>query len=53
MSRSFRRLLVGVALAAALLLSVGAGWFFYALSSGPITFGWLAPEIVASLEELS
>lgn len=51
--RSFRRLLVGVVLAAALLLSVGAGWFFYALSSGPITFGWLAPEIIASLEELS
>lgn len=52
-SLSFRRLLIGVALAVTLLLCVGVGWFFYALSSGPITFGWLAPEIVASLEELS
>jgi hypothetical protein len=49
----FRRPLIGIALAVALLLGVGVGWFYYALSNGPITFRWLAPEIVASLEELS
>jgi len=47
------RLVLMSGLAAALLCAVTFGGFFLLLSQGSITFGWLAPHIVKSLNELA
>jgi hypothetical protein len=46
------RILVKVVLSAAAVLVFALGAFFAALARGPITFDWLAPTIVDSLDDL-
>ncbi|MCC3247345.1 DUF3971 domain-containing protein [Methylocystis sp. WRRC1] len=52
-SRRMRRVATGLGLGALLLLCVSVGAFFLLLSRGPLTFSWLAPKIVESLDELA
>lgn len=50
---SKRKLLVRALATLVLVGALGFGSFFIFLSRGPINLSWLAPEIVASLSELS
>ncbi|PPD09765.1 MAG: hypothetical protein CTY36_02685 [Methylocystis sp.] len=51
--RGLPRLIMLSGLAAVLLCALTFGGFFLLLSQGSITFGWLAPRIVESLDELA
>ena len=51
--RSQQKWLLSVFLGIGIFLSTAVGVFYYSLSRGPINLSWLAPEIVASLSELS
>ncbi|MGD9542814.1 MAG: AsmA-like C-terminal region-containing protein [Methylocystis sp.] len=51
--RGLGRLILISGLGAALFCTLTFGGFFLLLSQGPITFGWLAPHIVQSLDELA
>jgi hypothetical protein len=51
--RGLPRFIMLSGLAAALLCAVTFGGFFLLLSQGSITFAWLAPRIVESLDELA
>ncbi len=48
-----RKLLLKVLATVIFVVALGIGSFFLFLSRGPIDLSWLAPEIVASLYELS
>mgnify|MGYP003352072610 CR=1 FL=1 len=50
---STRKQLLKVLAAIIFVAALGSGSFFLFLSRGPIDLSWLAPEIVASLYELS
>ena len=50
---SRRKLLLKIVATVIFVTALGAGSFFIFLSRGPIDLSWLAPEIVASLSDLS
>ena len=52
-SRRDARIVAGAGIGILALICVVVGAFFLLLSRGPITFSWLAPKIVESLDELA